>query len=97
MARVRTHPGEILREEYMAPLKLSAHQIAAAIGVPPNRISDIAREKRSMTADTALRLGRFFGTTPQFWMNLQMAHDLSKAEAEIDLKSIKRASTRVAA
>lgn len=97
MARIRTHPGEILREEYMGPLKLSAHQLADAIGVPPNRISDIARERRSVSADTALRLGKYFGTTPQFWLNLQMAYDLSKAEAEIDLGAIQCARRGVAA
>jgi antitoxin HigA-1 len=82
MARVRTHPGEVLREEYLEPLGLSAHQLAEAIDVPPNRISEIAREARSVTADTALRLAKHFDTTPEFWMNLQVAHDLSKAAAE---------------
>jgi addiction module HigA family antidote len=83
MARVRTHPGEVLREEFMAPLGLSAHKLAEAIDVPPNRISEIAREARSMSADTALRLARHFDTTPEFWMNLQTAHDLSKAVIEL--------------
>ena len=81
MARVRTHPGEVLREEYLAPLGLSAHQLADAIDVPANRISEIVREHRSVTADTALRLAKHFNTTPEFWMNLQMAHDLSKAKS----------------
>ena len=84
MPRVRTHPGEVLKEEFLAPLGMSAHQLAEAIGVPANRISDIVRERRSVTADTALRLADQFGTTPQFWLNLQMAHDLSKAEAVRD-------------
>jgi addiction module HigA family antidote len=74
MARVCTHPGEVLREEFMTPLGLSAHRLAEAIDVPPNHISKIAREARSMTADTALRLARHFDTTPEFWMNLQTAH-----------------------
>jgi addiction module HigA family antidote len=82
MARVRTHPGEVLREEYLAPLGLSAHQLAEAIDVPANRISEIVRENRSVTADTALRLAKHFNTTPEFWLNLQTAHDLSKAIAE---------------
>lgn len=90
MARIRTHPGEVLREEFMGPLGLSAHQLAHAIRVPANRISDIVRERRSVTADTALRLAKHFGSTAQFWLNLQMAYDLSKAEAEIDLSSVTR-------
>jgi addiction module HigA family antidote len=90
MARIRTHPGEVLREEYLVPLAMSAHQLADALGVPANRISDIVRERRAVTADTALRLAKHFGSTPQFWLNLQMAHDLSKAEAETDLSGVAR-------
>lgn len=86
--RIRTHPGEVLREEYMEPLELSARALADAIGVPANRVSEIAREQRSITADTAIRLGRYFGTEAQFWINLQTAHDLSKAEAETDYSAI---------
>jgi addiction module HigA family antidote len=89
MRRVRSHPGEILREEFLLPLGLSARQLGAAIGVPGNRISDILREKRDVSADTALRLGSYFGTTAQFWMNLQTAHDLSKAEATHDYSGIR--------
>lgn len=89
MVRVRTHPGEILREEFMIPLCLSARQLGAIIGVPGNRISDIMRERRDMTADTALRLGAYFGTGPEFWLNLQNAHDLSKARAMHDYSTIK--------
>jgi antitoxin HigA-1 len=82
MARIRTHPGEVLREEFMAPLRLSANALALALRVPATRIGDIIRDEkpRAISADTALRLGRYFGTTPQFWMNLQSAHDLSIAE-----------------
>ncbi len=80
MPRVRTHPGEVLREEFLAPLGMSARQLAEAIDVPANRISEIVRENHSMTADTALRLAKRFDTTPEFWLNLQMAHDLSKAK-----------------
>jgi addiction module HigA family antidote len=90
MARIRTHPGEVLREEYLVPLAMSAHQLADALGVPANRISDIVRERRAVTADTALRLAKHFGSTPQFWLNLQMAHDLSRAEAETDLSGVAR-------
>ena len=80
--RIRTHPGEILREEFMAPMNLSANALALALNVSPNRISEIVRERRSVTGETALRFARYFGTTPDFWMNLQAAHELSKAEAE---------------
>ena len=93
MPRIRCHPGEILRVEYMLPLELSARQLAIAIGVPPNRITDIMRERRGITADTAIRLGRYFGTDARSWMNMQQSHDLSKAEAETDYSDIaKRAA-----
>lgn len=62
--------------------------LATALGVPPNRVSQIVNEKRDITADTAIRLGRVFGTDPQFWLNLQSAHDLSKAQAETDYRSL---------
>jgi len=88
--RVHTHPGEILREEYLVPLAISAREVAEAIGVPPNRLTDIVRGRRGVTADSALRLGRYFGTDARFWLNLQTAHDLSKAEAEIDLSKVPR-------
>ncbi len=86
--RIRPHPGEILREECLLPLGLSARQLANILAVPHNRISDLAREKRAMTADTALRLAQHFGTTAQFWLNLQTSHDLSKAEAATDYSGI---------
>ena len=84
MSRVRTHPGEVLREEFMIPLGLSANALALALRVPATRITAIIREEapRSVTADTALRLSRYFGTSPQFWLNLQQAHDLSLVESE---------------
>jgi addiction module HigA family antidote len=88
MARIRIHPGEVLREEYLLPLDLSARQLAKALDVPGNRISDILRQRRDVSADTAIRLGRYFGTDPRFWLNLQAAHDLSKAEAEQDYSTI---------
>jgi addiction module HigA family antidote len=78
--RVRTHPGEVLAEEFLKPLQLSANALGRELGVPANRISEIVNGSRALTADTALRLGRYFKTTPQFWMNLQVAHDLSLAE-----------------
>ena len=84
MARIRSHPGEILREEFMRPLELSANRLAIDLGVPATRIGDIIRTEgaRAVSADTALRLARYFRTTPAFWMSLQAAYDLSKAEAE---------------
>ena len=74
------HPGEILREEYIVPLGLSASALAHALGVTPARINDIVRERRSITADTALRLARYFGTDAQSWINLQTTYDLRMAE-----------------
>lgn len=72
------HPGEILREEYLAPLGLKAYSLARHLGVPRTRIERIAAEQTSVTPDTALRLARYFGTTPNFWLNMQAAFDLSK-------------------
>jgi antitoxin HigA-1 len=86
--RVRTHPGEVLREEYLKPLGLSARALAEAIGVPANRLTEIVRERRSVTADTAIRLGKFFDTDALFWLNLQVAHDLSKATAGTDYSRV---------
>jgi len=74
------HPGEILREEYMLPLGLSANALSRALGVTPARINDIVRGRRAITADTALRLARYFGTDARSWMNLQSIHDLRVAE-----------------
>lgn len=70
------HPGEILMEEFLAPLGISQYRLAKDISVPPRRINEIARGQRSITADTALRLARFFGTTDRFWLNLQTRYDL---------------------
>jgi len=88
MARLRTHPGEVLREEYLLPLGLSARALAKELDVPANRLSEIARGARDISADTAIRLGRYFGTDPRFWLNLQTAHDLSKAEIANNYKKI---------
>jgi antitoxin HigA-1 len=70
------HPGEVLEEEFLIPLGLSAYRVATDIGVPPPRINDIVLRRRAITADTALRLSRYFGTSAKFWLGLQMAHDL---------------------
>jgi addiction module HigA family antidote len=74
------HPGEVLSEELMKPMGLSSNRLAEALGVPANRVSTIVAGKRDVTADTALRLARFFGSSPTFWMNLQAAYDLRTAE-----------------
>ena len=88
MPRILTHPGEVLSEEYLSPLGLSARALGQAIGVPGNRLSEIIRARRDVSADTAIRLARYFGTDPRFWLNLQAAHDLSKAQAQHDYSSI---------
>lgn len=75
------HPGEILREEFLAPLEMSANALAMALHVPAPRINDIVRERRAITPDTALRLARYFDTTAQFWLNLQTVFDLKQAES----------------
>ncbi|MGD8393492.1 MAG: HigA family addiction module antitoxin [Desulfobacterales bacterium] len=74
------HPGEILIEEFLKPMGLSQYRIAKDISVPPRRINEIVHGKRSISADTALRLGRFFGMSPQFWLNLQTRFDLEVTE-----------------
>lgn len=80
------HPGEILREEFLVPLDMSANALALRLHVPAPRINDIVRERRAVTPDTALRLARYFGTTAQFWLNLQSAFDLKQAEGELGRK-----------
>lgn len=81
--RITTHPGEILREEFLAPLGMSANALATALRVPATRIGAILTGERAVTADTAMRLARYFNTTPEFWLNLQVLHDLTKARSEI--------------
>lgn len=70
------HPGEILAEEFLSPLEISQYRLAKAISVPPRRINEIVHGKRSISADTALRLARYFGTSERFWLNLQAHFDL---------------------
>ena len=77
------HPGEVLREEFLKPLELSQNRVAREIGVPPRRINEIVLEKRAISADTALRLARFFGTSESFWMGLQADYDLERTRREI--------------
>jgi addiction module HigA family antidote len=77
------HPGEILREEFLNPLEMSAHELALALRLPASRINEIVNEKRGITAGTALRLSRYFGTTPKFWLNLQASYELEIAQDRI--------------
>jgi len=80
--RVTTHPGEVLSEEFLRPLGMSVNALALALRVPATRIGAIVKGERSVTADTALRLARFFGTSAEFWITLQATHDLTKARME---------------
>ena len=72
------HPGEILMAEFLTPMGISQYRLSRDISVPPRRINEIVHGTRSVTADTALRLGRYFGVSPQFWLNLQSAYDLKQ-------------------
>jgi addiction module HigA family antidote len=87
--RITTHPGEVLAAEYLKPLGMSVHALAMDLHVPANRLGAIVKGERSVTADTALRLARYFGTSAEFWINLQALHDLTKARIEIG-KTIQR-------
>ena len=89
LQRVSTHPGEMLLEEFLVPLGITQNALALKIRVPATRIGDIVHGKRAITPDTALRLARFFGNSPEFWLNLQQMHDLSKARLELK-KTIER-------
>jgi antitoxin HigA-1 len=80
------HAGEILREEFLAPLGMTPHALAINLRVPAPRINDVVREKRAVTVDTAMRLARYFDTTAQFWMNLQSTYDLKIAEKTLSQK-----------
>jgi antitoxin HigA-1 len=89
------HPGEIMLEEYLRPLGMSANALANAIGVPANRISAIIAGDRGITADTALRLARAFSTTPDFWLNLQKTYELRVAEEDAETSRAVRAIRRL--
>ena len=77
------HPGEVLREEFLLPMGLSAHALPMALQVPALRINDIVRERRAVTVDTALRMAHYFGTSPDFWLGLQTDFDMAKARASM--------------
>ena len=91
------HPGEILREEFLVPLEMSAHALSQSIHVPATRVNDIVNGKRGVTADTALRLARYFGNSPEFWLNLQAAYDLRAAERDAAARIQREVSPREAA
>lgn len=90
------HPGEVLREEFLKPLKLTPYSVAASIGVPRTRIERLAREETALTADTALRLAKLFKTTAAFWMNMQAQYELETAEDKIASQIKKIASFEAA-
>jgi addiction module HigA family antidote len=84
------HPGEIIREDFLPEFGLTAGSLATALHVPRDRIEKLVREQRAVTADTAVRLARYFGTTPQFWMNLQANHDLARVDEGTVAAVVKR-------
>jgi addiction module HigA family antidote len=90
-------PGEMLKEEFLAEYGMSQNQLAKAIGISPNRIAEIVNNRRRITADTALRLGLFFGNSPEYWMNLQMHYDLKLARQNMRPEDAKRIITTRAA
>jgi addiction module HigA family antidote len=83
------HPGEILLEEFLEPMEISQYRLAKDIAVPPRRINEIVHRKRAITADTALRLSRYFGTSERFWMNLQTRHDLEVEKDRLKSRLLK--------
>jgi antitoxin HigA-1 len=91
------HPGGILRKEFLTPLGMSSHELALALRVPATRMNDIAREKRGITADTALRLSRYFGTTSRFWMHMQASRELEVAEDRLGKALSREVLARTAA
>lgn len=91
------HPGEVLAEEFMNPMEISQYKLAKDISVAPRRINEIVHGKRAISADTALRLGRYFGISPQFWLNLQTHYDLAMAEDRIGSRLTEEVHVRAVA
>ncbi len=85
------HPGEILREEFLVPLGVSANSLASQLDIPVNRLTEIIRGRRGITGETAILLGRVFGTTSEFWLNLQSHYDLELAQARVSRARLRRA------
>jgi addiction module HigA family antidote len=94
--RITSHPGEILGEEFLKPLGMSVNALAMSLRVPATRIGAIVKGERSVTADTALRLARFFGTSAEFWMNLQAMHDLTKTRKKSGVSIVRDVRPRAA-
>jgi antitoxin HigA-1 len=90
-------PGEMLKEEFLAEYRLSQNQLAHAIGISPNRIGEIVKNRRRITADTAVRLGLYFGNSPEFWLNLQTNYDLKMARKKLNPETVERIKAQRAA
>ena len=90
------HPGEVLRDEFLTPMALSVYRLARELGVSRPRLNDVVRGRRAVTTDTALRLGRYFGTTPAFWINLQTRYDLDVAERRLRRRIEREVAPRAA-
>lgn len=90
------HPGEILRDEFLTPLEISVYELANALHAPRSRVNDIVRGRRAITTDTALRLARYFGTSPEFWINLQARYDLDVADRTVRRRIEQEVAPRVA-
>ena len=82
------HPGEVLLEEFLKEFQISQNRLGRDIGMSPRAVNEIVHGKRSVTANSALRLAKYFGTTPEFWLNLQTSYDLEKAAREVDLRNV---------
>lgn len=91
------HPGEILRDEFLTPMAISVYELANAIKVPRSRANDIVLGRRAITTDTAMRLGRYFGMSPEFWINLQARYDLDVADRTVRRKIEREVAPRAAA
>jgi len=97
MAKLKNiHPGEVLQEEFLIPMGISQNRIAREIAVPPRRINEIVHGNRAVTADTALRLARYFGTSEQFWMGLQADYDLEEARVKLGNRLVQQVRTHAA-
>ena len=90
------HPGEVLREEFLQPMGITQYRLAKDIGVQPTRVNQVVRGKAGVSADTALRLGRYFGTSPQFWLNLQARYELEVASDQLGDRLEKEVAVHVA-
>jgi addiction module HigA family antidote len=93
--RIAAHPGRILASEFLQPMNLTQAELARRLGVSQNRLNEVIRGKRGITAPTALLLAAYFGNSPEFWMNLQSAHDLSRARQELRPPRLRRAGSKL--